>query len=84
MLVSLILLSGCSAIPENRVIVKTKYQKMRLPDNLTKDCPVPAIPAQGSANDILAEYMLRMETALKDCNTDKKSIRIWQTTPPTP
>ncbi|WP_420920429.1 Rz1-like lysis system protein LysC [Photobacterium damselae] len=69
-------------MPETQVIVKTEYQKVLVPENLTKDCPLPDIPAEGSPNDILAEYMIRMETALKDCNTDKKSIRLWQTAPP--
>lgn len=48
---------------------------------MAKDCPYPSIPEEGSLNDVLAEYMVRMEAALKDCNTDKKSIRLWQKAP---
>ncbi|WP_425445257.1 Rz1-like lysis system protein LysC [Vibrio ostreicida] len=76
-------LSGCSATPEPaKVIVKTVVKTVTLPRHLARDCLAPAIPAIGSTNDPLAEYMVRMENALKDCNTDKKSIRQWLNRPP--
>ncbi|MEZ9525708.1 Rz1-like lysis system protein LysC [Enterovibrio norvegicus] len=77
------LLSGCSATPEPpKVIVKTVTEKLTVPEHLARDCLLPDIPAEGSTNDPLTEYMVRMETALKDCNTDKKAIRQWQSQPP--
>mgnify|MGYP007079462761 CR=1 FL=1 len=84
-LVFLMLLSGCSATPEPaKVIVKTVIEKETVPEHLARDCPLPEIPAEGSSNDPLTEYMVRMETALKDCNIDKKSIRQWQNQQQTP
>ncbi|MEI8631429.1 hypothetical protein P4S72_03425 [Vibrio sp. PP-XX7] len=40
-LVSLILLSGCSATSEPRVIVKTEYHKQSVPELLTQDTQLP-------------------------------------------
>ncbi|MCF2827084.1 MULTISPECIES: Rz1-like lysis system protein LysC [unclassified Pseudoalteromonas] len=76
------LLFGCSATPEQQVIVKTEYRKQVVPKHLAQDCPLPPVPAEGSSNEALAEYMVRMESALKDCNIDKKSIRQWQKAQP--
>ncbi|SHO57757.1 hypothetical protein VQ7734_03527 [Vibrio quintilis] len=78
------LLSGCSATPATKVIVKTEYQKQSVPDFLTRDTAVPNLPKAGATNAQLAEYMVGMESALNNCNIDKKSIRQWQnhTQPP--
>lgn len=74
------LLSGCSATPEARVIVKTEYQKVAVPSALARDCDFPPLPSEGAdvTNDVLMQYMIGMEFALKDCNTDKGAIRRWQ------
>tara|TARA_R110001606_G_C15105678_1_gene620268 strand:+ start:410 stop:601 length:192 start_codon:yes stop_codon:yes gene_type:complete len=60
--------------------VKTEYQKVAVPSTLARDCDLPPLPSEGAnvVNDVLMQYMIGMELALKDCNTDKGAIRQWQ------
>ncbi len=64
------------------MIVKTEYQKTVVPSALVGDCAPPPLPTEGAnvTNDVLIRYMVGMEFALKDCNTDKRAIRQWQST----
>uniref|UniRef100_A0A6M3LVU9 Uncharacterized protein n=1 Tax=viral metagenome TaxID=1070528 RepID=A0A6M3LVU9_9ZZZZ len=64
------------------MIVKTEYQKQKVPSAWVFDCLAPPQPNEGqkTSNNELVEYMVSMELALKDCNTDKRAIRQWQST----
>jgi hypothetical protein len=65
-------------MPEPQVIVKTEYQKQMVPSAWVVDCLAPPQPREDAKNNELVEYMVSMELALKDCNTDKRAIRQWQ------
>lgn len=49
-----------------------------VPSAWVVDCLAPPQPREDAKNNELVEYMVSMELALKDCNTDKRAIRQWQ------
>lgn len=65
---------------DTQVIIKTVVEKEVVPIHLIANCPAPALPELGDSNGKLAEYVIKLEHALKNCNIDKESIRKWQTT----
>lgn len=79
--VSLLLLSGCCTTPEpvTRTVIKTVYQKIVPPENLTQPCPLP--PAVLDVNEDLAKDNLALMAALADCNNSKHLIRRWADEP---
>lgn len=73
-------LAGCSKPPLVKVetveVVKPAY--VALPDELARDCPVPAWRGTTAAD--LADYALELIGVIHGCNADKAAIRELQTT----
>ncbi len=72
LLLSLILLGGCSTKP----LVRTETVLLVPPASLMQDCPETSIPKSGSNGDLLeVAKMLRLDLA--ECNKSKARLREW-------
>lgn len=70
-LVACLTLSACSTCP-------TRIERPVGPSAaLTEPTPEPAPPARPVPNGKLAEYILRLQEALRSANSDKAAIRFW-------
>ena len=74
-------LVGCKTVYVDRIEYRANY----VPEGLTRDCVVPAPPnakaymaknAEGREGDLTA-LSTELYQSIKDCNTDKASIRKW-------
>jgi len=81
-LISVCLLSlslGCG----KRIVTKTKVIKVRPPESLTTRQEIPKRPVLsdnltvGGMVDYYESYINLLQTSIKECNADKKSIREW-------
>lgn len=67
LLAALLALAGCAQPPV--------YIRELPPGVLLEDCEEPALDV--STNAELAQYALRLRTALRVCNNDKQALREW-------
>lgn len=73
-------MSACGTTPDPIVITEFETVKVKvpqfvpLPEDLTDDCAIPSFPDRYTVKTSM-DYIGELQSALKECNKDKQSIR---------
>lgn len=71
------LLSLTAACGETRIVTKTEYKPVHMPERFLMDCPVPEWKPGGTYRGV-AELAIRRKAALEKCNLQLKAAREFQ------
>lgn len=79
----LMILTGCSVTPKERVVTKVEYQYKSIPSALLKACQITPPPkkeeyvnaSDSKKLDLLSELSIKLYGDLKACNDQVSSIR---------
>ncbi|WP_449727714.1 Rz1-like lysis system protein LysC [Celerinatantimonas diazotrophica] len=80
LLVFPMLLSACSALPVQKIIVRIQHDKILLPQEYIQPTDEPKKLTIPAVNYDLVHYWIDLRAALQRCNSDKRSLRQWQDT----
>ncbi len=72
-----LLAAACSTPPEPAILRVTEIRVPEAPAELAECAPAPGIYAEGAAEPAIAEYMLRLEAAGRDCRRTLTELTAW-------
>jgi len=77
---------GCTPRTETRIVKDVEVSTFKVPDELSEDCVMPAIPDEkiftslgcGDRSDFLSLYVTLFVHSIDECNSRMKRIRKWE------